>query len=167
MSAVPSGVVAFDWLFFSQTYPELISPQTGLPQAQNYFNEASLLCDNTPCSHIQDASVGGQRYILLHMLTAHIAALRAPMPQPDGSSQPSSPIVGRIFDATQGSVSVQTEMKGPEPGGQAWYVQTKYGAQYWQMTAQFRVGRYYPGHSDHAIEPYPWGVADRDFWGVY
>jgi Protein of unknown function (DUF4054) len=133
------GVVAFDWLLWSARYPELAAfvPQA---TAQSYFNEAQLYCDNTPCSPIRDDTPGGQRATLLNMLTAHIAALNAPL-----NGQPSSPLVGRINGATEGSVSVQTQYIDPKTDLQAWANSTKYGAAWWAATVQFRSFRYVPG----------------------
>jgi len=157
MSAVPSGVVAFDWGFFQGAYPELSSSVTS-QQAQGYFNRATMLCDNTPMSPICDSSVGGQRYTLLHLLTAHITALNAPL-----NGSPSSPLVGRISNATEGSVSVQADMGNNQPRAAAWYQQTKYGAEYWAATAQYRTMRY-ARHTPREIEPYPWLYQDP--WNV-
>jgi len=152
MSAVPSGVVAFDWGFFQGAFPELASSVT-MQQAQGYFNRAALLCDNTSMSPICDSSVGGQRYTLLHLLTAHITALNAPL-----NGAPSSPLVGRVTNATEGSVSVQADMPN-QPQAAAWYQQTKYGAEYWAATAQYRKFLYVRPHV-RSTEPYPWLFQD-------
>jgi len=130
------GVVAFDYSAWSARYPELAA-SVAQPLAQAYWNEAGMYCDNTPASPVTDDSVGGQRAMLLNMLTAHIAAINAPL-----GGQPSSPLVGRISNATEGSVSVQTEYATNVPGSMAWFVATKYGAAFWQASAQFRTFRY-------------------------
>lgn len=128
-------VVAFNYGIWSARYPELAAWVTQV-QAQCYFDEAELYCDNTPCSIIRDLK---QRAILLGQVTAHIATLNAPL-----NGQPSSPLVGRINSATEGSVSVGTQFD-VEPGSAQWFAQTKYGAAYWQATTQFRSMRYVPG----------------------
>lgn len=133
-----TGVVTFSYSDWSTRYPELatsVNPAT----AQLYFNEAQLYCDNTATSLITDVSQGGERETLLNMVTAHIAALNAPI-----NFQPSSPLVGRINSATQGSVSVQTQMD-VAPGSAQWYAQTKYGIAFWQATAKYRMMTYVPG----------------------
>ena len=140
MSCVYGGIVTFSYEDWSAAYPEL-SNYVFQPQAQQYFNQAQLYCDNTPRSPITDSSVGGQRETLLNMLTAHIAALNAPL-----IGQPSSPLVGRISNATQGSVSVATQYDQPA-GSAQWFSQTKYGAAYWAATAQFRSMTYVPGYA--------------------
>lgn len=131
------GAVAFDYVIWAARYPELAA-WVGQPLAQAYFAEATLYCDNTPTSVITDP---GQRAVLLGMVTAHIAALNAPL-----NGQPSSSLVGRIGQATEGSVTVQTTLDMP-PGSAQWFAQTKYGAAFWQATASFRTIRYVPGSS--------------------
>jgi hypothetical protein len=128
-------IVIFNYSAWSQIFPEL-ALYTTQAQAQNYFYEATLLLDNTSSSPIQDA---GQRTALLGLLTAHICQLRQPL-----GGQPSSPLVGRISEATEGSVTVKAEMN-VAPGSAQWYDQTKYGSQYWQMTLPFRSARYATG----------------------
>ena len=129
------GVVTFDYAIWSARYPELAA-LVSQPQAQAYFYEATLYCDNSPCSPVQDPTQLG---VLLGMVTAHIAALNAAL-----NGQPSSPLVGRINSATEGSVSVQAQMDAA-PGSAQWFNQTKYGAAFWQATVQYRSMRYVPG----------------------
>ncbi|NPT59098.1 DUF4054 domain-containing protein [Paraburkholderia elongata] len=152
MSTPASNIVVFSYADWSAAYPELAAYVTQ-PQAQGYFNRAQLMCDNTATSIVIDASQGGQRETLLNMLVAHIAALNAPL-----NGQASSPLVGRISNATQGSVSVQTQMDFP-PGSAQWFNQTKYGAEYWQATAQYRSMQYAPGATSQFN---PWGSGS---WG--
>lgn len=137
-----AGVVTFDYAGWAARYPELSSVSSGL--AQQYFNEAGLYCQNTPTSLVCDLA---QRAMFLNMLTAHIAALNAPL-----NGQASSPIVGRISQATEGSVSVQTDNQYP-PGTVQWYQQTKYGSAYWAASAQFRTMRYVPGYPNYPAVP--------------
>lgn len=125
------AVVSFNYATWSARYPELSAVGSDLAQA--YFNEATLYLDNTDASLVQDINA---RATLLNMLTAHIAQLNMPG---------SSPLVGRITNASEGSVSVATTYSDAMPGSMAWYVQTKYGASYWQATAQYRMMRYIPG----------------------
>jgi len=141
-------VVTFDYPLWSMRYPELA---TSVPQplAQQYFYEATLLCDNTPRSPIRDL---GQRGMLLGMVTSHIAALNAPL-----NGQPSSPLVGRISNASQGSVSVATQLD-MSPGTAQYWAQTKYGLAFWTATAQYRTMHYVPGCVPNA-NPYGGG-----FW---
>lgn len=129
--------VQFSYDQWSTRYSELAA-SVNQPLAQQYFNEATLYCDNSASSLITDDSVGGVRSMLLNMVTAHIAALNAPL-----NGQVSSPLVGRISGATEGSVSVQTQNDYP-PGSAQWFQATKYGSAYWAATAQYRMARYIP-----------------------
>lgn len=147
-----TGVVTFDYSAWSAMYP-VIAASVNQQSAQMYFNQAQLYCDNTVCSPVTDASVGGQREMFLYMLTAHIALLNAPI-----NGQPPNPLVGRISNATEGSVSVQTQMDYP-PGSPQWYMQTQPGASYWAASAGYRVMQYVPGpcrQFDQIPEQWPW-----------
>lgn len=131
-------IVAFDPVFFAARYPEL----AGIPfgQLPLFFAEAGLYCNNTLTSPVSDDSVGGQRYLFLHMLTAHIAALNASV----GGNE-SSPLVGRINMAVEGTVQVQTQNEYPS-GSPQWFQQTKYGAAFWGASAAYRTMLYVPGN---------------------
>lgn len=140
-----TGVVVFNPAAFKLRYPEFAAVSDGL--LQQYFDEAGLVyLDNTDASRVQQVE---QRAVLLNMLVAHIAQINA-----GSSTQPASPLVGRVNTATEGSVSVGADM-GAVPGTSAWFLQTKYGASYWQATAQFRTMRYVPGSSSCANQRYP------------
>lgn len=128
------AVVVFDYSVWAARYPELASSVSST-LAGIYFNEATLYLDNSDTSIVTDITV---RATLLNMLTAHIAALNAVL-----NGQASSPIVGRISNASEGSVSVQTQNDYP-PGTVQWYQQTKYGAAYWGASARYRTARYVP-----------------------
>jgi hypothetical protein len=71
-------------------------------------------------------------------------------------------IVGRINQAAEGDVSVSSEWAAPPNANQAYFVQTKYGAQYWTMTARYRTAIFVPAPAD-AYDPLagygipPWG----------
>lgn len=131
-----TGVVVFDPSAFKARYPEFVSVSDALLQA--YFGEATIYLANTEDSRVQDVA---QRAVLLNMLVAHIAVMNA-----GANGQPASPLVGRVNTATEGSVSVGTDM-GTVPFTAAWFLQTKYGAAFWQATARYRTMQYVPGRS--------------------
>ena len=141
-----TGIAVFVWADWAVLYPELVGPTQTPPgtgtrtqaQVTGYFLLAGLYLNNTPCSVVQNIPV---RTMLLYMVTAHIAALAARQAaEPDGNA-----IVGRISDATQGSVSVSADV-GTTNNNQAWFYQTQYGMSFWQATAAYRAGgRYKPG----------------------
>jgi hypothetical protein len=150
MSSPITGVVVFDYSAWALRYPELAS-NVASSLAQQYFNEAQLYCDNTPLSPIPydqtNPAIAWQRPMFLNMVVAHIAALNAPL-----NGQPSSPLVGRIASAGEGSVNVSTELEG-QVRGRAWFAQTKYGLAFWQATAQFRKAVYVRG-PHRAVDPW-------------
>lgn len=130
------GIVVFDVEKFWKRYPEFATVPDEL--LQEFFTEATIYLDNTDSSRVKDLQ---QRAMLLNMLTAHIAKLNA-----GSNGEAATELVGRISSATQGSVSVSADM-GPVSDTEAWYLQTKYGAAYWNATAPYRTMQYVPGRS--------------------
>jgi hypothetical protein len=128
-------MAVFTYSSWAVIFPEL-ALYTNAAQAQQYWYEATLLLDKTGCGPVRDV---GQLTMLLNLLTAHICALRQPL-----GGQPSSPLVGRISHAVEGTVQVQTEY-AQAPGSAQYFSQTKYGSQYWQLILPFRSARYAPG----------------------
>lgn len=131
------GVVVFDWAAWAAAYPsfELISEE----QATMAFQMAEQYCNNTDGSPVGNLQI---RQNYLWLLTCHIVKLLFG----ENGEQPSD-IVGRVSNASEGSVSVSTGPYGDgmQTPGMEWYTQTKYGAMYWQLTAIYRSARYYPG----------------------
>lgn len=132
------AVAVFNYATWSARYPELAAT-VGVDLATAYFGEAGLLLNNTDTSLVCDVNV---RLTLLNMITAHIAALNRPSTL--GGTDPQTDLVGRISNATEGSVSVATDY-GQVSASSAYWLQTKYGAQYWQATAKYRTAHYRPG----------------------
>lgn len=122
---------------FAAIYPEF----TGIPSASNQesFNDATLLLNNGPCSRVQDAN---KRLQLLYMLTAHLSFLE--YGTNDGAGNVNTPpgIVGRIASATEGSVSVSASYSDSVNQSEAFFIQSKYGARFWQATIQYRTMHY-------------------------
>ncbi|MBV8045082.1 DUF4054 domain-containing protein [Pluralibacter sp.] len=141
------GVVIFDPVAFKLRYPEFSSVDDAL--LQQYFTQATIYLDNTDFSRVSDLAV---RAMLLNMLVAHIAFLYS-----GANGQSPSGLVGRIDSASEGSVSVHADMPGVTANS-AWYMQTKYGADYWNATAPFRTFQYISGHSP---SNYPYGYYRR------
>lgn len=125
-------VVTFDYAGWVARYPEFAAVTQ--PLAQSYFDEATIYQANDGSGPVKTAAI---QSTLLNMLTAHIAALYA------AAAPGVSPLVGRISSATEGSVSVNVEMETTI--NSAWFMQTKYGASYWQATAGYRTMRYRVG----------------------
>jgi hypothetical protein len=121
------SVVTFNQGMFLSRYPEFTRVSANL---QSCFNEAQIYCNNTNNSPVIDTNY---RALLLNMLTAHIAFIYF-----GASDEPASQLVGRITDAKQGSIEVKSEMSKNISDYEAWFMQTKYGASFWQASAGFR-----------------------------
>lgn len=152
-----TGIAVFVYSDWAVLYPELVAPPDGTgtttqAQAGALFIQAGLYLNNTPCSVVQNVPI---RLQLLYMMTAHLACLVARQAaEPNGNA-----IVGRISDATQGSVSVSADV-GTTTNNQAWFYQTQYGMSFWQATAAYRAGgRYKPGRVPYL------GVSNAGFIG--
>lgn len=127
-----------DWL---AAYP--VFSYLSEPRAQGYFDMAALYLRNDGTGPVVSAAVQTE---LLYLLTAHLAQLFAPPP----SGTPTG-LVGRIASASEGTVSVSAEF--PMNPDNAWFLQTPYGAAFWQATSAFRRARYVPGPG--SIRPVP------------
>lgn len=141
-----SPPVTFDQATWLAIFPEF-TPLTEA-QGQSYFNRATAICLNSINNPIW--SFDGTGAILqeaLYLLTSHIAWLNCPKDangNPAATGQAASPLVGRISDASEGSVSVAVDMGDANAASpnQAWYEQTKYGSEYFMLTAPARTARY-------------------------
>lgn len=124
------SAVVFDKARFQTTYPEVRAADA---QLEMWFVQAESLLDNTGRSIVKKPE---EREMLLFLLVRHFAALAERAAQ--------GGLVGRIASASEGSVSVSADM-GAVGGNAAWYLQTLYGATYWQLTAKYRRFRYVSG----------------------
>lgn len=132
---IQTGIVVFVPAAFRTLYPEF----TGLSDAQlnNAFNLATLALANTCRSRVFNAAL---RETLLNLLTGHVAKIMYGTIDAAGIVTPPQGIVGRINSATEGAVSVSAEMIAT--ANSQWYLQTQYGAMYWNATARFRTAIY-------------------------
>ena len=135
-----SGVVVFDYSTWAIRFPELAA-SISQTLAQLYFNEACMYCDNTTISPIDDVAV---RAMLLNLLVAHMSFINDPTKN--------TQLVGRVSKAQEGSVNVQTTI-GQMPWSAEWFMQSKYGYQYWTATMQYRTALYFPGQP-YVADPY-------------
>lgn len=136
MVCTPGAIATFVYADFIVQYPAFA---TAPPEAtlEAYFAIAGeLYLRNDGTGRVRDVNA---QTALLYMLVAHMAQL---FNGADGNSP--SGLVGRISNATQGSVTVGTDY--PSTPNNAWFVQTPYGAAFWQATAAYRsVASYRPG----------------------
>lgn len=124
------SAVVFDKARFQTAYPEVRAADA---QLEMWFAQAESLLDNTGHSIVKKPE---EREMLLFLLVRHFAALAERAAQ--------GGLVGRIASASEGSVSVSADM-GAAIGNAAWYLQTPYGATFWQLTAKYRRFRYVSG----------------------
>lgn len=132
--------VTFDYQTWIALFPEF-SPLSSA-QANGYFLRASLICANSATNPM---NADGNLAALLYLLTSHVAWLNCPKDQngnPAATGQPASEIVGRINSASQGSVSVASEWDGSGSPSEAYFLQSKYGAEFWAASSQYRTARY-------------------------
>lgn len=122
------GIVVFSISEFRDLYPSVSATDA---QLNSYFKMAETFLDNTPCSIVKDLDA---RKNMLYLLTAHIAVLT-------GQAEAGNPVVGRISNATEGTVSVGLDY-GTMGNNERWYLQTPWGAMYWQLTKKYRSATY-------------------------
>ena len=136
------AVVTFDPVAFAAAYPELASVPSARLQSQFNIAQYTML-DNTDNSPVMDVNY---RTELFYLIVAHLLLLMGTNPtvRPDGTTDNTPP--GRISSATQGTVTTAFEYNvgSTATASQAYWNQTKYGAQYWAATAQFRSFIYSP-----------------------
>ena len=135
------------WL---QEFPEF-GMSVNQVQYQNYFQMATLFCRNDGGGIVD---LAWQQALFLGLLTAHIAKLFSA--NPDGSQPTGTQLVGRISSATEGSVSVQTDVSTTENEG--WYSQTQYGWTFWRASAIYRTMRYKIPDRQKVFSPWKWRI---------
>ncbi len=85
-----------------------------------------------------DPAIDQINAIRMNYATAHLLAILY-----GENGNPPSGIVGRVDDATQGSVHVHADM-GTMGQGAVWWNQTVYGARFWALTEPLRRLSYVP-----------------------
>jgi hypothetical protein len=128
------AIVVFVPADFKAAYPEFAATSDARCTVM-FTMAAQAILDNTDNSPVMALDYRTQ---LFYLLVAHLLTLFAVAA--DGSERP----VGRVDTATEGSVSVGFAYELPAGSAMAaWFNQTKYGALYWMMTAQFRSMKYF------------------------
>jgi hypothetical protein len=125
--------VAFVYADWVAAFPMYVS----VPQAAVtgfILSSAESYCRNDGGGPVDDPAT---QLNLLWLMVAHLVQLT----YPNGTSQSVGP-VGRVSAAGEGSVHVAMEF--PTTPNNAWFLQTPWGALFWQMTAGYRMGLYKP-----------------------
>jgi hypothetical protein len=130
------AVATFSFANWQAAFPAFSNVNS--TQATSYFNEACILHNNTGRGPVQDV---GMQTTLLYLLTAHIAYLD--VGTANNPSPASQGIAGRPSSATQGSVSLSTELPGFGKN-EIYFGQSSWGIKYWQYMAPFRLAHYRP-----------------------
>lgn len=125
--------VTFDPAAFKARYPEFAAVSS--VALRDYFTEACIYLANADKPVRNEA----RRLMLLNMLTAHVGFLGGAL-SADGMPRP----VGRLSQASEGSVSASFDSVPATPGSGAWFQQSAYGYAFWQATSSLRSMRYVP-----------------------
>lgn len=131
-------IAVWDQTAFLAAYPNFSTVPGGTLEAT--FDIATLYLRNDGTSPIRTLK---SQTSLMYMLTAHLLTLTFGIDGAGASGGGTPGVVGRISSANEGSVSVSTDY--PSTPSSAWFVQTPYGANFWQATVNWRRGRYIPG----------------------
>lgn len=133
------AIATFNFAAWGTRFPEFSGVSE--PRALSFWTTATMFWPNNGASPSPTVE---EQANLLNLLTAHIAALSTSGAGGAGGAAPIGP-VGRISSATEGSVTVQTELAGAQAGASpsmAFYAQTQYGLMFWQATAGYRNMHY-------------------------
>lgn len=126
--------ITFDYALWILSYPQF----SDIPESTVItvlLPIAEIYCRNDGGGPVSTAAT---QTVLLNLMVAHIAQLFF-----GANGTTPSGLVGRISNASEGSVSVGTDF--PTTQNNAWYLQTPFGAAFWQATAAYRTMRYIPG----------------------
>lgn len=145
------SVVVFSFTDFVAAYPQFAS--LGPTILGNYFAMAGDFVNNTDCSIVPDCPPqAGLRTHVLYLLTAHLATIFGTV-----NGQAPSGLVGRVSDATQGSVSVGTDLNIASQGAQ-FFLQSPFGFAAWQALAPYRTALYIAAPKRNFLPAYVGGV---------
>lgn len=140
------NIVVFVYDDWVAQFPEMAFVPNAV--AQSWFDTAGdFYLRNDGTAPIRKATT---QLRLLYFLTAHLVALFAAQPKsglPVGATpaNPTGGIIGRISNASEGSVSVTAEYAAVTRTSEAFFAQTRYGVAYWEASKVYRLFRYVPG----------------------
>lgn len=120
-----SNIFVFNPDEFKEIFPQFNKLTN--KQLEWFFETAESLLDNSKSSCISLK----ERKKLFFYLVAHLAELQGRID--DGNSS----LVGRVSSASEGSVSISTEMPMGTGAQEQWLKQTPYGAQYYVLIRKY------------------------------
>lgn len=136
------GVVTFDYARWAAHFPEM-AEFTPEARAEAFFDMAqNLYLNNSAASIVRDLK---NRAWLYDLLVAHLAWLSRP--EAEGGAGPGS--VGPVTEARQGSIAVRYDLQGQPPSA-TWFMQSQFGAAYWQAISAWRSMRFIPARASRA-----------------
>jgi hypothetical protein len=140
-----STIFVFDPAEFRALYPNF--DKYSDEQLEWFFEmvENDVL-DNTESSCIPLKT----RRKLFYLLVAHMAELQGRIN--DGNTG----LVGRISSATEGSVSISSDLNMGTGALEQWLKQTPYGNMYYSITAKYRTALYIAGQSPMPVKRTRW-----------
>jgi len=130
---------SFNYETWVALFPEMAAISSSM--ANNYFLIATLLVRNDGRGPVRDPNMQAG---LLNLTTAHLAKLFSRQNdngEPDSNGAEVSSLVGRIANASEGSIKVQADLPDQQPNS-AWWNQTQYGAVVWVMLRPYRTMHY-------------------------
>lgn len=132
------GVAVWNPGIFLAMFPEFTNAYNANPaRYEALFNyRAPRFLSNADDSPVCDVQ---KRLGLLNMLVAHISFLAGDL-SADGQARP----VGRVSDASEGSVSASFDYGVANQNNGQWFNQSQYGSEFWQATSSLRGFRYSP-----------------------
>jgi hypothetical protein len=121
------------------------------PAAAGYFNLATLYVRNDGRGPVRDPNMQAG---LLNLTTAHLVKLFSPQSYNASVTGGTEviPLVGRVANASEGSVKIQVDMPDQQPNA-AWWNQTPYGAAVWALMKPFRTMRFMPNPKRRIYNP--------------
>ena len=139
-------IVQFSYAGWQSTFPEFGNISSGA--ATGFFNRAVMIHRNDGGGPIDNPTT---QLNLLNLVVAHLAWLNSPrdangLPSSTGT-EPAPALVGRITSAGQGSVNVSVDAGQPQISSEAWWQQSRFGAEYWTSSEPFRIARYMRGRT--------------------
>lgn len=153
-------IVAFNYTTWVQLFPQFAYvPQ---PVVTEFFNLATSFHRNDGGGPVSSSQM---QTSCLNLVLAHLLQLFGP--KADGTGQPNrdANVVGRITNASEGSVSVATELAAGQNQNASFWTQTQYGEAYWALTAPFRTMRYILA-PPKPVNPWPiFGSGPGGWWG--
>jgi hypothetical protein len=150
-------VVVFDPEAFKAAYTAFSTVSDA--QLNLAFELAQNYVSNDDCSPVPyNPPTVNTRADVLNLLVAHIAQIMFGV-----NGQPPSGLVGRVSNASEGTVSVGVEM--PTTPQTAWWYQTTWGALAYAALAPYRTARYRANPGRFAQGPYGRGLSGFDGLG--